>query len=676
MARANDRAHRPRSAAEAEAAIAAADRHRGARGRPDPLPRAQGRAAQPAAQRRRAAAEERAATGKAANEARKALEAAIERTRAASSPPASSSSGWSEDRVDVTLPADPLPAIGRLHLITQTRREIEDVFIGLGFNVAEGPEVETVYYNFDALNLAPTHPARLTTDTFYVEPLHDIFDPEALLLRVHTSPVQIRAMERQPPPLYIIVPGRVYRPDSDATHTPQFHQIEGLAVDTDITLARPQGHAAGLRARDLRRRARGPPAAALLPVHRAERRGRRLLLQLRGRRHRRRPALPAVQGHGLDRDPRRRDGRPERVRARARARLRPRAGSRASRSGWGSSGSRCSSTASPTCGCSTTTTSASWSSSADARPACELAARVLRIRDLDAHALAERLAMTGTEVERVERHGVGALENFVVGKVLEARAASRRRPADACAWSTSAAATPSQIVCGAPNVAAGQTVAVAKPGRGDARRDQARQGQAARRRVQRDDPGRGRAGDRHRPRRDHGARRRTAWRPGRRSSDVLPIATDVLVLEITPNRPDCLGIYGVAREVHAATGAPLAPPPWSEDPGTRAASSAGITITVEASRAVPALHRARVRGRQDRPEPAVAEGAADGGRPAPDLQRRRHHQLRDAAHRPAAARVRPRPRRRRDADRRAARATASRSRRSTARPARSTPRWC
>jgi phenylalanyl-tRNA synthetase alpha chain len=145
------------------------------------------------------------------------------------------------DRIDVTLPADPLPAIGRLHLMTQTRREIEDVFIGLGFNVAEGPEVETVYYNFDALNHAPTHPARLLTDTFYIKPVPDIFDPDAALLRVHTSPMQVRAMESQPPPIYIIVPGRVYRPDSDATHTPQFHQIEGLAVDEDVTLADLKG---------------------------------------------------------------------------------------------------------------------------------------------------------------------------------------------------------------------------------------------------------------------------------------------------------------------------------------------------------------------------------------------------------------------------------------------------
>jgi phenylalanyl-tRNA synthetase alpha chain len=182
------------------------------------------------------APEQRAATGQAANEARQALTKAIEQ-RGEQLASEELEHRLERDHVDVTLPADPLPALGRLHLITQTRREIEDVFIGLGFNVAEGPEVETVYYNFDALNHSPTHPSRLTTDTFYVEPLTDILDPQAVLLRVHTSPVQIRAMEQQPPPIYIVVPGRTFRPDSDATHSPQFHQVEGLAVDDDITLA-------------------------------------------------------------------------------------------------------------------------------------------------------------------------------------------------------------------------------------------------------------------------------------------------------------------------------------------------------------------------------------------------------------------------------------------------------
>jgi phenylalanyl-tRNA synthetase alpha chain len=185
-------------------------------------------------------AEERAQTGKAANEVRGALEEQIER-KARELQASELDRRLSEDRVDVTLPADPQPSVGHLHLITKTRREIEDVFIGLGFNIAEGPEVETVYYNFDALNHAPTHPSRLMTDTFYVKPTTDIFDPNAVLLRVHTSPMQIRAMEQQPPPIYIVVPGRTYRPDSDSTHTPQFHQVEGLAVDTDVTLADLKG---------------------------------------------------------------------------------------------------------------------------------------------------------------------------------------------------------------------------------------------------------------------------------------------------------------------------------------------------------------------------------------------------------------------------------------------------
>jgi phenylalanyl-tRNA synthetase alpha chain len=176
--------------------------------------------------------EQRGVVGKAANEARKALEAQLD-ARAGQLAVAELDARLAQDRVDVTLPADPLPAIGRLHLITQTRREIEDVFIGLGFNVAEGPEVENVYYNFDALNHDATHPARAWTDTFYLT--------DDVLLRTHTSPMQIRAMELQGPPIYIIVPGRVYRRDSDVTHTPQFHQIEGLAVDQGITLADLKG---------------------------------------------------------------------------------------------------------------------------------------------------------------------------------------------------------------------------------------------------------------------------------------------------------------------------------------------------------------------------------------------------------------------------------------------------
>jgi phenylalanyl-tRNA synthetase alpha chain len=176
--------------------------------------------------------EERGTVGRAANEARRALEAAIE-ARAAELDAAELDARLASDVIDVTLPGSPAVAAGRLHLVTATRREIEDIFLGLGFRVMEGPETELVYYNFDALNHDPNHPSRQETDTFYIS--------DEVLLRVHTSPMQIRAMEQHPPPLYIVIPGTTYRRDNDATHSPQFMQVEGLAVDEDVTLGDLQG---------------------------------------------------------------------------------------------------------------------------------------------------------------------------------------------------------------------------------------------------------------------------------------------------------------------------------------------------------------------------------------------------------------------------------------------------
>ena len=184
--------------------------------------------------------DQRGAVGKAGNQARQAIEAAIEE-RTAALEAGELDARLAADAIDVTLPGDPPLAPGRLNLITATRREIEDIFLGLGFTVAEGPEVELVYYNFDVLNHNPQHPARQPSDTFYVSDPDALLEPDAQLLRVHTSPMQVRSMELQPPPLYVVVPGRVYRPDNDATHTPQFNQVEGLAVDEDITLADLKG---------------------------------------------------------------------------------------------------------------------------------------------------------------------------------------------------------------------------------------------------------------------------------------------------------------------------------------------------------------------------------------------------------------------------------------------------
>jgi phenylalanyl-tRNA synthetase alpha chain len=176
--------------------------------------------------------EERGTVGRAANEARRALEAAFA-ARAAELEAAELDARLAADVVDVTLPGSPAVAPGRLHLVTATRREIEDVFLGLGFRVMEGPETELAYYNFDGLNFDETHPSRQETDTFYIS--------DEVLLRVHTSPMQLRAMELHPPPLYVVIPGRTYRRDNDATHTPQFQQVEGLAVDEDVTLGDLQG---------------------------------------------------------------------------------------------------------------------------------------------------------------------------------------------------------------------------------------------------------------------------------------------------------------------------------------------------------------------------------------------------------------------------------------------------
>jgi len=128
-----------------------------------------------------------------------------------------------------------LTSIGSRNLLIRTLREIEDVFVGLGYRVMEGPEVELDYYNFTALNHPVGHPARQLQDTFYIQSHPDV------LLRTHTSPMQIRAMETQGPPIFIVIPGKVYRRDSDATHSPMFHQMEGLAIAEGLTLADLQG---------------------------------------------------------------------------------------------------------------------------------------------------------------------------------------------------------------------------------------------------------------------------------------------------------------------------------------------------------------------------------------------------------------------------------------------------
>jgi phenylalanyl-tRNA synthetase alpha chain len=172
-------------------------------------------------------ASERPAAGASINAAKSALQQAIEQRRADLAR-ASVEQQLSQGAIDVTLPGRG-EAQGGLHPITATRLRIEEIFRRAGFEVADGPEIEDEFYNFEALNIPANHPARAMHDTFYLK--------DGRLLRTHTSPVQIRAMQRGKPPLALIAPGRVYRRDSDVSHSPMFHQVEGLYVDENVSFA-------------------------------------------------------------------------------------------------------------------------------------------------------------------------------------------------------------------------------------------------------------------------------------------------------------------------------------------------------------------------------------------------------------------------------------------------------
>ena len=177
-------------------------------------------------------AEERPVVGQLANEVRETIEAEITR-RAAELKAAALERRLEAEKLDVTVPGEEIP-VGHVHPIARIQREMEDIFIGMGYDIVEGPEVEYDYYNFQALNIPPDHPARDTQDTFYIT--------DNILLRSQTSPVQVRTMEKRRPPIRIISPGRVYRSDAvDASHSPLFHQMEGLVVDRGVTMGNLKG---------------------------------------------------------------------------------------------------------------------------------------------------------------------------------------------------------------------------------------------------------------------------------------------------------------------------------------------------------------------------------------------------------------------------------------------------
>ena len=177
-------------------------------------------------------AEERPKMGALANEIRGRLEKEIDEKKSEIGA-ALEKAKLKAEIVDVTMPGKKHKT-GKLHPLTKTMNEIEDIFIGMGFQIADGPEVEYDYYNFEALNIPKNHPARDTQDTFYIE--------DNIVLRTQTSPMQVRVMEKTKPPIRILAPGRVYRSDTgDATHSPVFHQIEGLVVDKGVTMADLKG---------------------------------------------------------------------------------------------------------------------------------------------------------------------------------------------------------------------------------------------------------------------------------------------------------------------------------------------------------------------------------------------------------------------------------------------------
>ena len=443
----------------------------------------------------------------------------------------------------------------------------------------------------------PGHPARMLQDTFYFS--------DEVLLRTHTSPMQVRAMELQEPPIYIVVPGKVYRRDSDATHTPMFHQLEGLAVDEGITLADLQGTLLEFARAYLRRRPAGAPAPALLPVHRAERRVRRVLLRVR------------------------RLGHAARRLAATRSARAP-AGSRSAAPAWSTR------TCSGSCGSRATTPSAcrgSRSASAStgsrcckprrARPAPVLRERpalagavlmrvpVAWLREycdpgLGVDDLATALALSGTEVERIAQRRACRASTATAASSGSARCStsSSIRTPTACASAACAlgGADERTIVCGAPNVAAGQAVMVALPGA--VLPDGTRLGRAKLRGVESDgmilsetEVQLGTDSDG-----DHGA---AGLLRGRRGGAALPAARRRRARARDHAEPAGLpGVYGVAREVHAVTERAARARPGR--PGRRARAAGGgeaadlISVDGRGLRALPAVQRAGVRGRAGR----------------------------------------------------------------------------
>ena len=242
-------------------------------------------------------AEERPQTGEQLNRLRKLFEGEIEE-RFRQIKEQARSKALKDEWIDITLPGTRWER-GRTHPLTLVMDEIIDVFWGMGFEIARGPDIEDDYHNFEALNIPQDHPARDMQDTFFVS--------SGMLLRTHTSPVQIRTMESRKPPLQIIVPGAVYRQgDDDATHSPMFHQVEGFMVDRHITFADLKGVLTHVLRQIFSQETGVRFRPSFFPFHRTERRDRYPMFNLRWEGNGfEGPDLPGVQRHGLVGNPRR-----------------------------------------------------------------------------------------------------------------------------------------------------------------------------------------------------------------------------------------------------------------------------------------------------------------------------------------------------------------------------------
>ncbi len=467
--------------------------------------------------------DQRAAFGKQANALKGILEETFEKALKRFATPGDRQE---KAEIDISLPGR-VPPVGALHPITQIMGEICEIFLKMGFDIAEGPEVESDYYNFEALNIPKDHPARDMQDTFYVS--------DSIVLRTHTSPVQIRTMEKQPPPVRVIAPGKVFRCDSDLTHTPMFHQVEGLFVDEGVSFGDLKGTLTAFVHQMFDEETGLAVSPQLFPFHRAERRG--------GYRVRDVPGvwLPGLLSHRLAGDPRVGHGSPGVVRESG---VRPRSiyGVRL----WNG------------CGADRHAEIRHRRYPQIFRKRYAVFEAVLAMKaslswlkayvpiDRSVSELAEALTMAGLEVESVNDR-FDFMKSVLVAKVIQIRPHPNADKLRLC--DVDAGGRTLKVVCGAPNVKKGMLSAVALPGtrfpNGTILRESVIRGEVSEGML---------CSEKELGLGDDASGILTldpSLSPGSTLAEARGLSDPVLEIAVTPNRPDCLSILGVAREIAA-----------------------------------------------------------------------------------------------------------------------------